>query len=164
MSERHKPQRIDVLASKKVAFAQATTEAATIFNQYRHQQSAPLLALEQVFDQAIELINSLDVQAQTPRHVHGDTINHHDRKEIYASEYVGQKNDFSTGQIVRNEVTVEQPADRMYKVSNDLVVSTSGKFIFRPQSKQLMTAAGAVSLTEQEACRLLSFLSFDFGL
>ncbi|MCK8492927.1 hypothetical protein M0L20_13750 [Spirosoma sp. RP8] len=164
MSERQKPQRIDVLASKKMAFAQASSEAADIFNQFRNQNSAQLATLERAFDQAVDLISSLDVQAQTPRHVHGDTMNYNDRKEIYSEEYVHQKNDYSTGHIVHNEVTVEQPSERMYKVSNDLVLSTSGQFVFRPQSKKLMTAAGPVDLSEQEASRLLSFLSFDFGL
>lgn len=158
------PQRIDVLASKKVAFAQLSTEAAKIFEQHRNSPSTSLETLERAMEQAIDLIGSLEIQAHTPRHIHGDTVHYTDKKEIHAEEYIGQHTDYSTGQVIRNEITVEQQPNPMYKVSADLIVAASGNFIFRPQSKKLLTAAGAIDLTEQEACRLLSLLSFDFGL
>lgn len=158
------PQRLDVLASRKMAFAQASQEAAQIFNQHRPNSTPALETLERALDQAVDLIGALEVQANTPRHVHGDTVHYTDKKEIHAEEHIGQYTDFSTGQVIRNEITVEQQPNPMYKVSADLIVAASGNFIFRPQSKKLMTAAGAIDLTEQEACRLLSLLSFDFGL
>ncbi len=158
------PQRIDVLAARKAAFAQASSEAAQIFEQHRPAASPPLLKLERAMDQAIELISALEIQTQTPRHVHGDTINHNTKNEVHAEGYIGQNTDYSTGQVIHNQVTVERQPHPMYKVSADLIVSSSGNFILRPQSKKLLTAAGAIDLTEQEACRLLSLLSFDFGL
>ncbi|MFD1143015.1 hypothetical protein ACFQ4C_17950 [Larkinella insperata] len=159
------PTNKDTLASRKAAFANSS---GLVYEWAKTEDNAETVKLvAQAIDDAIDLISALEVKADTPRHQHqhGPTNNHYDRKEIQSNVYVANQTSYNVnGHALENSVHVEVGRDLFYKLSKDLIISSSGHMVIRPESKKLLTAVGEIDLSDTELSRLQSFLKTDFGV
>ncbi|MBO0951081.1 hypothetical protein [Fibrella forsythiae] len=148
-----------VLNPKRQAFADAQQELIPLLDQ------GPIdpATVEEVVNRAVELIESLEVAAALPKNTYGP------RYETTNQQYNQPGGDFIQHQTIaprsvqHHTTEINVPTERFYRLSTNLIVSTGGQFLFRPETKELYTAAASITLTETEAIRLEAFLHNDYN-
>ncbi|WP_128544064.1 hypothetical protein [Larkinella soli] len=154
----------NILEVRKANFAQSSAQLAGRLAELALEPADTGL-IERAINDAIDLIETLEVQAATPKHLHGDTHHYHNRREIQSEVYVAQKTEYTVnGSQVENTLSIEVGQDKLYRLSMDLIISSNGRLVIRPISKKLITAVGEIALNDGEVSRLLAFLKTDFGV
>lgn len=156
------PNRMDALLPKRQEFAAASQ---AVSEQMGELGRVTPEAIERAMNSAIELIEGLEVASATPKHVHtGNTFNDRSQHAYRAEGDFVQTKYEGPKQVVHHTTQVDVPSDKMYRLGEDLILSTSGRFVFRPISRKLFTAFGELDLSESETAKLLAYIKYDFSI
>ncbi|NID13757.1 hypothetical protein [Fibrivirga algicola] len=152
-----------VLNPKRQAFADAQQELIQLTQLGPVGSPLDATVVEEVVNKAVELIESLEVAAALPKNVYGP------RYETTNQQYNQPGGDFIQQQVIgprsvqHHTTEINVPTERFYRLSTNLIISTSGQFAFRPETRQLHLAVGLFDLSETEALRLEAFLHNDYN-
>ncbi|MFD2937068.1 hypothetical protein [Spirosoma flavum] len=147
---------------KKQAFSDLgkQVQSMLIDRRQKNGDSPSLRIIEEFGNIAVELLEQLEIIAATPKHTHGPTYRT-DASDHSQNPTYNQHEHFSQTTYTP-EVSVVQ--ERVYRIGKDLIISTSGQFVFRPKSCLLLTAVGPIKLSKIESQALYDRMKFDYGL
>ena len=144
----------------------ATTEKnfARLFKQVKEGDQT---AMNDFLASTVDFIESLKKMAQTKNYNRTyETHNHRYTGDqiVEAEQFTARQENFSYNQSFHRVDITQRPESFMYALSDQFIISTNGKFMFRPKEKILTMNGIEVELKDHEVNRLLAYLVKDFGL